>query len=413
MSIALITATVVFAGGAQETSSPASDEVTLRWLMQAASAEEARQWRELAAGVTEKYPNIHVELNTTDWNGYWAKLPSELAGGSPPDILYMQSLRAKDYLKAGFLPLTSFLEDDTDIDIDDFYTGILEGLSLEGELYCLPYDFGPYIMFYNKDLFDKYDIPYPDNIATAADFESLCGEFAEKGSFGTVVMAQIDKLYSLILGAGVDMFDDAGNVKINDPRIIATIEYLEGFIRKGFAPEQSDTGNTNWDREQFYAGNIAMYIDGPWNLTNIKEKSSFEVGAAMLPPGSKFRRSQVAGSGFGISKDTKHPREAYLAVKELTSKEALGKLARWGRALPSRASVRDTYYDLHEDVPGLKNAVETSISTEVGVPYITPIKWQEVSNTINQNLEAIFIGGVSARDGLNHAQQIIDGILEQ
>ncbi|HCG62487.1 MAG TPA: hypothetical protein DEZ27_01445 [Sphaerochaeta sp.] len=411
--IMVIATGMIFAGGTGESKSSTTETVTLRWLMQVASAEEARQWRELAAGVTERYPDILVELSTTDWNGYWTKLPSELAGGNPPDILYMQSMRAKDYLEAGFLPLSQYVADDPDINIADFYSGILEGLSIGEELYCLPYDFGPYVMFYNQDLFDLYGLPYPDTIETAEDFEELCSQFAGHDTYGTVVPTVMDKLYTYFLGSGASLFAADGTVKVNDSRIIETIEYLQGLIDQGYAPRISDTGNNNWDREQFYAGNVATYLDGPWNLTNIKEKSSFAVGVTMVPPGNLYRRSQVAGSGFGISKDTDYPGEAYLAIKELTSKNSLSKLAGWGRALPARSSVRDVYYELHADVNGLHDAVEKSITTDIGVPFITPMKWQQVTNTISQNLEAIFIGNVSARKGLDNAQEIIDGILGQ
>lgn len=407
-----------FAGGTQEKGGavPAGEDstVTLRWLMQVASAEEARQWRALADSVTEIYPNIKIDMSTTDWNGYWTKLPTELAGGNPPDILYMQSLRAKDYLEAGFLPIDSFTEKDSEIELDDFYSGILEGLSLNGKLYCLPYDFGPYITYYNKDLFDKYGIEYPDTIVTLADFENLCKQFASAGAYGTVVPPSIDTMYLFFLGSGVDLFDDVtGKVKVNDPRIIEVLRYLSDLIKKGYAPRQTDTGNANWAREQFYAGSVAMYFDGPWNLTNIKDKTSFSVAAAMVPPGTLYRKSHVAGSGFGISKVTEHPEEAYKAIKVITGKEALQKLAEWGRALPARASVRDAYYTIHADVHGLKDTIEDSLNMEIGVPMITPQKWQEVNNTINQNMEGFFLGGMDVQERMDNAQKIIDRILGQ
>ena len=37
----------------------------------------------------EKNPNIHVEIEFTDWGGYWSKLATQAAGGMVPDVVQM------------------------------------------------------------------------------------------------------------------------------------------------------------------------------------------------------------------------------------------------------------------------------------------------------------------------------------
>ncbi|WP_320129621.1 sugar ABC transporter substrate-binding protein [uncultured Sphaerochaeta sp.] len=404
-----------FAQGKNETPVTADGEnvITLRWLMQVSTAEEKQQWQELAEDVNKVYPNIKVEMNTTDWNGYWTKLPTEIAGGNPPDILYMQSQRAKDYLGEGFLPISQFIKNDKDINMDDFYKGIIDGLSMNGEYYCLPYDFGPYVLFYNIDQFDKCGMSYPDTWNTWEDFIVACKKMKENGVKCTSVLPGFDRIYSFILGNGANILATDGTVRVNTPEFIAAIQALDDLIEAGYTPLQSDTGNANWDREQFYNGSSAALTDGVWNLTNVKAKSNFKYGVTMVIPGLSYRKTPIAGSGFGISKDTKHPQEAYLALKVLTSKESETKLAKWGRALPARASVRDVYYKQNEDVLGLKESVESSLASEIGITEITPKKWQQVLVTINQNLESVFLSDTKAADALNTAQKEINRILQQ
>jgi ABC-type glycerol-3-phosphate transport system substrate-binding protein len=387
--------------------------VTVRWLMQVTSAEEKRQWQELADDVNKVYPDIKVELNTTDWNGYWTKLPTEFAGGDPSDILYMQSMKAKDYLEDGFLPISDFVASDPDIEIDDFQEGMLDAFSMDGQLYCLPYDFGPGVLFYNIDLFDQCGLAYPDTWETWEDFIDACKVMKEKGVAATAISPLFGHVYTFIMGNGAYLLDENEEVKVNTPECIEAIESLDQLIEEGYTPMQSDTGNVTWDWEQFYGGNVATMSGGVWLLTNVKTKSTFEYGIAMAIPGMKSQKTFMAGSGFGISKGSKHPEEAYKALKVITSKASEKKLAEWGRALPARASVRDTYYEQNSELEGLKEIVEASLAPEIGIPEITPQKWPQVEAVINQHLESVFLGSTTAADALNTAQKEIDRILGQ
>ena len=82
-----------------------SEQVVLRWFTKVENDAEAGQWKELADDVTDLYPNIKVEFEYTDWNGYWTKLPVDLASGDAPDIVYMHAMRAKDYLGDSFVQI--------------------------------------------------------------------------------------------------------------------------------------------------------------------------------------------------------------------------------------------------------------------------------------------------------------------
>lgn len=138
------------------TNAPAAPEtkddevVNLRWLNKCESDAEAAIWQQLADNITAEHPNIVVNIENTDWTSYWTKLPIELASGNAPDLMYMHFSRASDY-KDSMLPLSSYIEADEDLNVDDFYKGILDCFTFDGEIYAFPYDFGPYIMYYNQD----------------------------------------------------------------------------------------------------------------------------------------------------------------------------------------------------------------------------------------------------------------------
>src|SRR5262249_60072299 len=76
-------------------------------------------------------------------------------------------------------------------------------------------------------------------------------------------------------------------------------------------PPISEPGNAQWDREQFYAGRAAMYVDGPWNFVNVRSKLKDDWDITLLPRGRAGSITWVAGSGFGISATCNQRQEAY------------------------------------------------------------------------------------------------------
>ena len=382
---------LAFSGGqAEETT--ADDEVVLTWSMWAATDTEEEQWQELADDVNREHPNIRVELETTGWSAYWTRLTTQLASRTQPDIIAMQSLRALGfYSLGGFQPLTPFIENDPDIDMDDFDDGMIEALSHEGEVLGLPYDAGPLIMFYNVELFEEHGIDPPGADTTWSDFVEIAAELTDGDSYGYATTAVLDKMLPFIASAGGNYWDvDAGRYDLTHPGVEEGLQYVTDLMNEHEVIRPIDEpGNPNFSREQFYTGTIGMIIEGPWQATNIRANADFEVGMAPIPAGPEGRRTPVAGSGFAMSADTEHPEEAYLAIRTITSSESLSKLAEWGRGFPARDSAVDAYYEGQDEIRGLE-WIEGSL--ENSFAQLGPPEYQEFQNIFNEELEALLFG---------------------
>ncbi|MBV9537722.1 MAG: hypothetical protein JOY70_02185, partial [Acidisphaera sp.] len=64
-----------------------AEPVKLTWLMWSGSEPEVVAWKHVASLVTERYPDITVEFQTTSFPDYWTKLPALAAAGKLPDIV--------------------------------------------------------------------------------------------------------------------------------------------------------------------------------------------------------------------------------------------------------------------------------------------------------------------------------------
>ena len=385
------------------------ETVELHWLNKCESDSEAQIWQQVADLVHEKYPNITVTIENTNWTSYWTKLPVELASGNAPDLIYMHFSRASDYTNS-MLPISDYIEKDEDVNIDDFYSGILDSFIFDDQVYALPYDFGPYIMYYNKDLFDKYGVEYPDENTTWEEFKDKCKQLTQDGNYGTVFASSLDYYDPQVLSLGGEIINEKGEFDITGDKTTAALQSLADLINVDkVAPKIADTANTVWNWEQFEGGNIGMLIDGPWTVTNVVNYCDFNVGYSIIPKAEK-QVTTINGSALAVTSESKHPKEAYQALEVLTSPEAQKLLAENGRALPSRDSVRESYYESTSELEGLEDAIKKSI--EIGMPYYVTKKYSEVSTVFNSGMDTVWAGEVSAKDAAKDIQAQVDMILQ-
>lgn len=385
------------------------ETVELHWLNKCESDSEAQIWQQVADLVHEKYPNITVTIENTNWTSYWTKLPVELASGNAPDLIYMHFSRASDYTNS-MLSISDYIEKDEDVNIDDFYSGILDSFIFDDQVYALPYDFGPYIMYYNKDLFDKYGVEYPDENTTWEEFKDKCKQLTQDGNYGTVFASSLDYYDPQVLSLGGEIINEKGEFDITGDKTTAALQSLADLINVDkVAPKIADTANTVWNWEQFEGGNIGMMIDGPWGATNVTNYCDFNVGYSIIPKAEK-QVTTINGSALAVTSESKHPKEAYQALEVLTSPEAQKLLAENGRALPSRDSVRESYYESTSELEGLEDAIKKSI--EIGMPYYVTKKYSEVSTVFNSGMDTVWAGEVSAKDAAKDIQAQVDMILQ-
>ncbi len=86
-----------------------------------------------------------------------------MTGGTCWDVFWMDtSFYLKDYVDRGVLvDITPYIERDG-IDLSNYPEGILKIHEYKGRYYLLSRDYDTIALFYNKDMFDKAGLEYPD-----------------------------------------------------------------------------------------------------------------------------------------------------------------------------------------------------------------------------------------------------------
>ncbi|GAA3413536.1 ABC transporter substrate-binding protein [Paenibacillus hodogayensis] len=113
--------------------------------------------------VRKKFPNYKLKYVKPGS----MTVPDMIATNNVPDIfLFALPEMQKNLFPNGLQYDLTELINKYNVDLNRFEPGLLQTfreVSGEGKLYGLPESTNPHVMFYNKDLYDKFGVPYPKN----------------------------------------------------------------------------------------------------------------------------------------------------------------------------------------------------------------------------------------------------------
>lgn len=256
------------------------------------------------------------------------------AGGIAPDVIRQNMDFSMGWIRKGMnLPLDSYIDGPDGIDRKDFIPILWDGLKHEEKTYGVPQDINLIGLYYNRDLFDKAGMAYPDESWTWEDLkragERLTVDADKDGRAEVVGLDFAWNWWSLrpfIYQAGGRFWSSDGKrTVIDSPEAVEALRYFKSLMRSySFTRSSSTRGGLGPDKF-FEAGKVAIYLDGSWRTPSVKKNApKLNFGVAPLPRGKVA--TSVSGSCYwAISSGTKHPDAAWKLVKFLSSKEALTK----------------------------------------------------------------------------------------
>lgn len=126
-------------------------------------------------------PNIHVDMQYSDWGGYWDKLATSVAGDNAPDVMQMDESYFSSYASQGSLydlsKVSKFL-DFGNMSVDNKKAGQIERKQYAAET-SVTLDG----VIVNMDILEKLGITLPDTSAwTWKQYEDVCQQVVDKSN---------------------------------------------------------------------------------------------------------------------------------------------------------------------------------------------------------------------------------------
>jgi multiple sugar transport system substrate-binding protein len=122
------------------------------------------EFQTLADGFHKKEPNVTVKVQEYDAANYSTLITADLAAGSAPDIITQKEVKAVSAFVGG-----DQLLDVSDVKLPKGINGV-SSYQVDGKTYAVPYRIDSWVLYYDKDLFDKAGVSYPDGTWTWDDY---------------------------------------------------------------------------------------------------------------------------------------------------------------------------------------------------------------------------------------------------
>ena len=151
---------------------------------------------------------------------YYTKIQTMIAGNQAPDLLWLAQEYIPAYAKnSAVIDLTDKLASQEVIDMDDYLDGSLDTAKYEEKTFGLPWIGQPYVVYYNKTLFNENGIEEPALDWTWTDFHKTAKALTTDDVYGFATVGN-PPLAVWAWGEGGELVESDGTVKLTAPETV-------------------------------------------------------------------------------------------------------------------------------------------------------------------------------------------------
>jgi arabinogalactan oligomer/maltooligosaccharide transport system substrate-binding protein len=325
------------------TTDPKNLRAELTWWDTSDPKNEGPAFQELITKFNQTYPNVKITYQSVPFGDAQNKFKTAAAAKTgAPDILRAEVAWVPEFASLGYL--YSLDGSELTADADDYFTTPLSSDKFNGKTYGVPQVTDSLALLYNKKIFSDAGISSPPK--TWAEVKTAAATIkAKTGTDGLYINAGGYFLLPFIYGEGGDLVDTASKkIVVNSDKNVAGITVAQDLINSGAAVKPPANDSYGTMMTLFKENKVAMIINGPWEVNNIKSAPTFggltNLGIAAVPAGSAKAGAPVGGHNYVIwsGVPAEKTAAAIAFVKFMNSAESQAFLADKLGLLPTRKS---------------------------------------------------------------------------
>ena len=317
-----------FSNGGNASGGGATTGVKLTMLIGSSGDAETKAVDDATAAWAKKGGNT---VTVTPAKDLTQELTQALAGGTPPDLFYVDASKFAGLVKANALAAYG----DQMPNKDDFYPNLLQSFTSDGKVYCVPKDFSTLALEINTDMWKKAGLTEADYPQTWDQLDAVAKKLTIGGVTGLVFNDTLDRVDAFMRQAGGSLLNADGTAFTADsPQNLTGLQFVQKMAREGTLkfPKQVDTG---WGGEAMGKNKAAMAIEGNWIVGGVKnDYPNLHYTVVPLPKGSQQATLSFTNC-WGIAAKSKNQAAAIDLVKYLTSTDQQIQFAKAFGVMPS------------------------------------------------------------------------------
>ena len=377
-------------------------------------------WKELINKFEQQNPTIKVKLTqmpapakSTEIHQYL--VTSLQSGQSDIDVFTGDVVWVPEFAAAGWTePMDQY------VNKDEYYPGVIDALTYNGKLSAMPWYVDGGMLYYRKDLLEKYNKPVPktwdDMLATAKEIQSKennpkLQQFVWQGKQAEVLVCDFVEFLG---SAGGSILNTQGKSNADSPEFLKTLKFMKKLTDDKISPKSVLTFDEEPSRTVFTDGNAIFHRNWSyvWSVAQDPKQSKVvnKVGVAPLPSfDGNNSSSTMGGYQFMVAKNSKKKDAAIKFAQFLSSKESQLYFASELAFSPTRPSVLEDK-GLQQKNPfltGLDKVFQGTTARPVSPDY------PKLSLVLQSNISGVLSNSIKADDAAKQIDTELKKITKQ
>ena len=358
-------------------------------------------------------PDIRVDVQQIPWTAAHEKLLTAHVGDSFPDVTQIGNTWIPELAALRAIePLNARVAASKVIRERDYFPGIWETNVVREELYGIPWYVDTRVLFYRTDAIKTPPRTWSEWIAT---LERLKRQSRDP-HFYPLFMPTNEWPQPVILAVqrGAELVTFEGEARFEDPRFVDAFSFYLDIYRRGLAQVMSNSQVANL-YQQFGAGEFAMFISGPWDIGNLRDRlppeqqDKWSTAPLPAPDGTPYPGASLSGgSSLVISSRSKKQDACWKLIEFLSRPEIQMRFYEESGDLPAHRAAWAS--------PRLANdqqiaAFRIQLDHTVALPRIP--EWENVATSIFESGQLATRGRYNAREGALELDKKVNAMLEK
>jgi len=359
------------------------------------------------------HPGVGVQELAVTGRDYYQKMQTMFAGSSEPDVMWL-GMGFGDFAAKGVLEdLAPFLKKEPKGFYENLNTKALNAYKRPEGQFGLPFGIDFQILYFNRDLFDKAGLSYPNSNWTKEDVLNAARKLTiyEPGGKRPKIYGLVGGFHLIGFGGRI-VSDDGKRSTVNSPEMVNYLNYTRDLYEKY---KVSPKGGAEQlvgmsDVMMFASGRAAMAVLANYDLPALLKGTRCKWDMCAMPyMGGKEHRLWGSTAGYCMSKRSKNKQLAWELIKEYISPAFMKEY--YPATIPSDEECAKQMVGNDKRLP--PGALKT-ISESMVYVYIPPrIKSIfEVENIFSTSAEKFWINEQTAEEVLKEADTKITKVLK-
>lgn len=325
------------------------------------------------------------------------QLTQAMAGGTPPDVFYLDPASFQTLASDGSLaPYGNEVTDPS-----TFYPALTKSFTYKNQTYCAPKDFSTLALEINTTMWKAAGLTDADLPTTWAKLESDAKKLTTGKVTGLVVSDTLDRVGAFMAEAGgTYMNADATQFTFDSPQNLQGLQFVQRLAKEKVLkfPKQVGAG---WGGEALGKGLAAMTVEGNWiQGAMTSDYPTIKYETVPMPVGPSGKQGTLSFTNcWGIAAKSKNQAAAVKLVDALTAVPQQLTFAKTIGVMPSRQSAASQY--------AAQNPASKAFIGEAGyaIPQVTVKGFAQVQANFDSSVIGLSTGASDPKTMLQSLQQ--------